>query len=137
MLRILIADDHDLIRKGVRDVIETHAGWAVCGEASDGQQALELALCEKPDVAVVDVSLPIMNGVALTRRLRQECPTTRVLLFTMHDDDETVGGGLAAGARGYPEDRQRAAPGSGNLRRRRQPALLLFVRLGAAAGRGG
>jgi len=101
MLRIMIADDHDLLRKGVRDVIEGHVGWEVCGEASDGQQALELALREKPDVAVLDVSLPIMNGVALTRRLRQECPTTRVLLFTMHDDDETVGGGLAAGARGY------------------------------------
>src|SRR5678816_329871 len=96
MLRILIADDHDLLRKGVRDVIEGHVGWEVCGEASDGQQALELALREK-----LDVALPIMNGVALTRRLRQECPTTRVLLFTMHDDDETVGGGLAAGARGY------------------------------------
>jgi DNA-binding NarL/FixJ family response regulator len=89
MLRILIADDHDLLRKGVRDVIEGHVGWEICGEASDGQQALEIALREKPDVAVLDVSLPIMNGVALTRRLRQECPTTRVLLFTMHDDDET------------------------------------------------
>jgi DNA-binding NarL/FixJ family response regulator len=101
MLRVLIADDHDLLRKGVRDLIEGHVGWEVCGEASDGQRALELALCEKPDVAVVDVSLPIMNGVALTRRLRQECPTTRVLLFTMHDDGETVNDGLAAGARGY------------------------------------
>jgi len=101
MLRILIADDHALLRKGVRDVIKGHVGWEICGEASDGQQALEIALREKPDVAVLAVSLPIMNGVALTRRLRQECPSTRVLLFTMHDDDETVRGGLAAGARGY------------------------------------
>jgi len=101
MLRILIADDHELVRKGVRDLIAAHVGWEVCAEAGDGQQALELALQEKPDVAVLDVSLPIMNGVALTRRLRQECPATHVLLFTMHDDDETVGGGLAAGARGY------------------------------------
>ncbi|CAN7373042.1 response regulator transcription factor [Phenylobacterium sp. LjRoot219] len=101
MLRILIADDHEIVRKGVRDVIEAHPGWEVCGEAADGQAALEIALREKPDVAVLDVSLPLLNGVALTRRLKQECPATNVLLFTMHDDDETVSGGLAAGARGY------------------------------------
>ncbi|MCR5878826.1 response regulator transcription factor [Phenylobacterium sp. J367] len=101
MLRILIADDHQIVRKGVRDVIEGHPGWEVCAEAADGQQALELALKEKPDVAILDVSLPILNGVALTRRLQKEMPKIRVLLFTMHDDDETVSSGLAAGARGY------------------------------------
>jgi DNA-binding NarL/FixJ family response regulator len=101
MLRILIADDHEIVRKGVRDVIEDHPGWEVCGEAADGQEALRLALKEKPDIAVLDVSLPFVNGVALTRRLAKECPTIRVLLFTMHDDDETVSTGLAAGARGY------------------------------------
>jgi DNA-binding NarL/FixJ family response regulator len=101
MLRILIADDHEIVRKGVRDVIEAHPGWEVVGEAADGQNALDLALREKPDVAVLDVSLPVMNGVALTRRLKQECPKINVLLFTMHDDDETVSNGLAAGARGY------------------------------------
>jgi DNA-binding NarL/FixJ family response regulator len=101
MLRVLIADDHEVLRRGVRDVVQAHPGWEVCGEASDGQEALEIALREKPDVAVLDVSLPLMNGIAITRRLRQECPATRVLLFTMHDDDDTVNGGLAAGARGY------------------------------------
>ena len=101
MLRILIADDHEIVRKGVRDVIESHPGWEVCAEASDGQQTLELALQHKPDIAILDVSLPILNGLALTRRLQKECAKTRVLLFTMHDDDETVNGGLAAGARGY------------------------------------
>jgi DNA-binding NarL/FixJ family response regulator len=101
MLRILVADDHEIVRKGVRDVIAAHPGWEVCGEARDGQEALEIAVREAPDVAVLDVSLPLLNGVALTRRLRQECPKTRVLLFTMHDDDETVCNGLAAGARGY------------------------------------
>jgi DNA-binding NarL/FixJ family response regulator len=101
MLRIMIADDHEIVRKGVRDVIEGHPGWHVIAEASDGQQALELALKEKPDVAVLDVALPLLNGVALTRRLRKDVPSTKVLLFTMHDDDETVSSGLAAGARGY------------------------------------
>ncbi|MFC3079971.1 response regulator [Phenylobacterium terrae] len=101
MLRVLIADDHEIVRKGVREVIEAHPGWEVCGEASDGQEALDMALREKPNVIVLDVSLPTLNGVALTRRLKRELPTANVLLFTMHDDDETVSGGLAAGARGY------------------------------------
>lgn len=101
MLRILIADDHEIVRKGVRDLVESHPGWEVCGEAADGQQAMEMALVQRPDVAILDVSLPLMNGVALTRRLHTEQPSIRVLLFTMHDDDETVGSGLAAGARGY------------------------------------
>ena len=69
MLRILIADDHEIVRKGVRDVVEAHPGWEVCGEAGDGDSALSIALREKPDVAVLDVSLPVLNGVAVTRRL--------------------------------------------------------------------
>lgn len=101
MLRILIADDHEIVRRGVRDIVESHPGWEVCGEAADGQAALDLAASQQPDVAVLDVSLPILNGIVVTRRLRQESPQTNVLLFTMHDDDETVSGGLAAGARGY------------------------------------
>ena len=101
MLRILIADDHEIVRRGVRQIVEAHPGWEVCGEAADGQTALNLAIQEKPDVMVLDVSLPVMNGIAVTRRLRQDAPQTRVLLFTMHDDDETVSAGLSAGARGY------------------------------------
>jgi DNA-binding NarL/FixJ family response regulator len=101
MLRVLIADDHELIRRGVRDVVESHSGWEICGEASDGQEALDLAFKERPDVMVLDVSLPTMNGLGVTRRLRQDLPNTAVLLYTMHDEDETISGGLAAGARGY------------------------------------
>src|SRR5205814_2300964 len=121
MLRILIADDHEIVRKGVRDVIEDHPGWEVCAEAADGQEALTMALREKPDIAVLDVSLPIVNGIALTRRLHKECPTIRVLLFTMHDDDETVSTGLAAGARGYAEGRGQDRRGTGPLRDQAQP----------------
>lgn len=101
MLRVLIADDHEIVRRGIRDIIESHPGWEVCGEAADGQSALDLAVSHRPDVAVLDISLPVLNGIIVTRRLRQESPRTNVLLFTMHDDDETVSGGLAAGARGY------------------------------------
>src|SRR5438552_316759 len=101
MLRIMIADDHDVVRRGVRDLIETRSDWEVCGEATNGRDALEMGLREKPDVAILDVSLPLLNGLVVTRQLRAALPKTEVLLFTMHDDDETVSGGLAAGARGY------------------------------------
>lgn len=101
MIRILIADDHEIVRKGLRDIVGEHANWQVCAEASDGEEALDLAQREKPDIAILDVSLPVLNGVALTRHLHRDCPNVRVLLFTMHDDDETVSSGLAAGARGY------------------------------------
>ena len=101
MLRILIADDHEIVRRGVRNVIEGHSGWALCGEAADGEAALAMAVREQPDIAILDVSLPLLGGIMLTRRLKQDSPGTRVLLFTMHDDEETVNRGLAAGARGY------------------------------------
>jgi DNA-binding NarL/FixJ family response regulator len=101
MLRILVADDHDMVRRGIRDVVENHQGWMVCAEASNGQQAIELALREKPDIAILDVSLPVLNGVALARLFQKDCPKVRVLLFTMHDDDETVSSAMAAGVRGY------------------------------------
>lgn len=101
MLRVLIVDDHEIVRKGVRGVVEAHPGWEVCGEAANGQDGLEIAMREKPDVVVLDVSLPALNGIALAQRLQKEHSAARILFFTMHDDDETVGRGLAAGARGY------------------------------------
>ena len=97
----MIADDHELIRRGVRHLVECHPGWEVCGEASDGQEALDLALRLRPEVMVLDVSMPIMNGLAVTRQLRQQAPAISVLLYTMHDEDDTISGGLSAGARGY------------------------------------
>jgi DNA-binding NarL/FixJ family response regulator len=101
LLRVFVADDHEIVRRGVRGVVESQEGWELVGEAADGQAALERALALRPDVAILDVSLPLLNGLAVTRRLRQAAPETEVLLFSMHDDDETVSGGLAAGARGY------------------------------------
>jgi DNA-binding NarL/FixJ family response regulator len=101
MLRILIADDHEIVRRGVRQIIESHPDWEVCGEAGNGEVALEIAAQERPDIAIVDVGLPLLGGIMVTRRLRLDSPSTRVLLFTMHDDEESVNGGLAAGARGY------------------------------------
>jgi DNA-binding NarL/FixJ family response regulator len=101
MLRVLIADDHDIVRRGVRDVVETQIGWEVCGEANTGSDVLAVALTQKPNVAVLDVALPGLNGITVTRQLKQALPAIEVLLFTMLDDEETISGGLAAGARGY------------------------------------
>ncbi|MES1198652.1 MAG: response regulator transcription factor [Pseudomonadota bacterium] len=101
MLRILIADDHEIVRHGVRNLIESHEGWEVCGEAGDGQTAYDLAITTHPHIAVLDVSLPRMSGLTLARILKQEAPETRVLFFTMFEDQETVSAALAAGVRGY------------------------------------
>src|ERR1700733_3302756 len=101
MFRILIADDHDIVRRGVADILVAQPGWEVCGEAADGREAVEIGLREKPDIAILDVSLPLLNGIGVTRQLRQALPKLEVLLFTMHDDEETVSGGLSGGARGY------------------------------------
>jgi DNA-binding NarL/FixJ family response regulator len=100
-LRILIADDHAMVRGGVRNVIEKHSGWSVCGEAADGRSALYAAQKLSPDIAIVDIALSGMNGLALTLRLRETCPGLKTLLFSMIDDDEAAAGGMGAGARGY------------------------------------
>jgi DNA-binding NarL/FixJ family response regulator len=101
MLRILIADDHEIVRHGVRDLVNSHEGWEICGEAEDGQTAYELAIATRPDVIVLDVSMSRLNGVTLARILRQELPSTNVLLFTMLEDQATVNAALGAGVRGY------------------------------------
>jgi len=101
MLRILIADDHEIVRRGVRDIVEAQPGWEICGETAAGTEVVDMALEHKAHVAVLDVSMPGLNGITVARQLKQRSPATEVLLFTMHDDDETISGGLAAGARGY------------------------------------
>jgi len=101
MLRILLADDHDIVRRGLKDLLEQHVGWQVCAEASNGRQAVELALQHRPHVAVIDLSMPELNGLEATRRIRQALPDTEVLIFTMHESEELIREVLGAGARGY------------------------------------
>jgi DNA-binding NarL/FixJ family response regulator len=101
MLRILLADDHDIVRRGLKDLLEQHAGWQVCAEASNGREAIELALQHRPHVAVIDLSMPELNGLEATRRIRQSLPDTEVLIFTMHESEELIREVLGAGARGY------------------------------------
>lgn len=101
MIRILLADDHDVVRRGVRNLLETTEGWRVCGEARDGSEAVALAGELRPDVAILDLMMPGMDGLEATRRIRKTLPDTEVLIFTMHDTEQLVREVLAAGARGY------------------------------------
>ena len=101
MIRILIADDHDVVRSGLRELLETQPNWQVVGEASNGKEAVSKAVETKPDVAVIDYSLPMLNGLDVTRQIREHVPKTEILVFTMHDNDALIQEALRAGARGY------------------------------------
>jgi len=101
LVRIIIADDHDVVRRGLRQLLESQPGWEVCGEARDGRAAVELAGRLMPDVAVLDISMPELNGLEATRKIRAVSPGTEVLVFTMHDAEDLVREVFAAGARGY------------------------------------
>ncbi len=100
-LRILIADDHSVVRAGLRALLESWAGWEVCAEASDGRDAVEKASKLKPDVAVLDIGMPLLNGVEATRRIRTASQATEILILTMHESDDLVQQVIQAGARGY------------------------------------
>jgi DNA-binding NarL/FixJ family response regulator len=99
--RILIADDHQAMRQGVRSLLSSHANWQIVGEAGDGHEALRLARETQPDIAVLDYSLPLMNGLELTRALKRELPRTEILIYTMHEREDLIVEVLRAGARGY------------------------------------
>jgi DNA-binding NarL/FixJ family response regulator len=101
MTRILIADDHEVVRSGLRSILEAHDGWQVVAEACDGKEAIAKAVETKPDVAIIDYSLPMMNGVEATRQIRARVPSAEILIFTMHDSDVLIGELLEAGARAY------------------------------------
>ena len=101
MVRILIADDHDVVRAGLRRILEAQPKWEVVAEAGDGLDAIEKAVTTRPDVVVIDHSLPFANGLDVTRKIRARLPKTEVLIFTMHDDEDLIHQLLKAGARGY------------------------------------
>jgi DNA-binding NarL/FixJ family response regulator len=99
--RILVVDDHELVRRGVRAVIETHPGWEVCGEAATGREAVDQARFLKPDLVILDVSMPQLNGLEATRQILRTVPGTEVLVLTIHESEQIEREVLAAGARGY------------------------------------
>lgn len=100
-VQILIADDHELVRKGLRTVLENQPGWKVCGEAVNGRQVVDLARRLRPDVIVLDITMPELNGLEATRQIHKALPNAEVLILTMHESGQLVSEVLAAGARGY------------------------------------
>ena len=100
-LRILIADDHEVVRRGLRALLETRPGWEVAGEAVTGRQAVEEARRLTPDVIIMDITMPEMNGLEATRQIRREIPEVEVLVLSVHDSEQLVREVLEAGARGY------------------------------------
>jgi DNA-binding NarL/FixJ family response regulator len=101
MVRILLANDHAVVRRGLRVLFEACKDFEVCAEASNGREAVELAIHHKPDVAVLDIWLPVVNGIEATRQIRKEAPGTEVMIFTSHDTESEIREVLNAGARGY------------------------------------
>lgn len=108
-LRVLIADDHPLFRDGLRAMFESEPDIELVGEAATGQEAVELASRLMPDVALMDIQMPDMDGIEATRRLIAASPKTRVLMVTMFEDDESVLSAMRAGARGYVVKGMRSA----------------------------
>ena len=100
-LRILVVDDHAVVRRGVRSLLESHEGWEVCGEATTGRDAVEQSRQLRPDVVVMDMSLPELNGLDATRQILKDGPGIEVLVLTMHHSEELARDVLRAGARGY------------------------------------
>ena len=100
-VRILIVDDHQVVRKGVAAVLAKQPHWEICGEASTGREALAACARWRPDVVVMDISMPDMNGLEATRQILKNNPRTQILVLSMHDSEQLVREVLATGARGY------------------------------------
>jgi DNA-binding NarL/FixJ family response regulator len=101
MVRLLIADDHEVVRSGLRSILEDRKGWSVVAEAADGKQAIAKTISEKPDIAILDYSLPLINGLEVAREVRAQLPKIEVLMFTMYESDTLLRDLLRAGVRGY------------------------------------
>jgi len=96
-----VADDHELVRRGALGVLHSRRGWRVVGEAASGREAVEKTIKLKPDVAIMDISMPELDGVVAVRKIREAVPNTKVLVLTMHESDQMVQRALDAGAHGY------------------------------------
>jgi len=99
-LRILIADDHEVVRRGLCTLLQAHEGWEICGEATDGREAVEKAKQLKPDIVILDIGMPNLNGLAATRQLAHD-PSCKIIVLTITDSDQVIREALEAGARAF------------------------------------
>jgi DNA-binding NarL/FixJ family response regulator len=100
-LRVLLADDHEIIRKGLRTIIEGQLGWTIVAEVNNGRAAVEQVNQQKPHIAVLDISMPLLNGLEAARRISKSGSETKILILTMHESDALIQQVLETGARGY------------------------------------
>jgi DNA-binding NarL/FixJ family response regulator len=100
-LRILIADDHEIVRRGLKKVLSSRQGWVVCAEAATGRDAIAMAAEHRPDIVVMDISMPGLNGLEATRKIRKMLPKAGILIFSLHYSDQLVREVVDAGARAY------------------------------------
>src|SRR5262245_29359466 len=100
-LRLLLGDDHTLVRQGLRKILEVRSDWDVVAEVGDGRMAIQQCVALKPDVAIIDVGMPLLNGIDATQQIVKRVPETRVLMLSMHSDEAYVTRALQAGATGY------------------------------------
>lgn len=100
-VKLLVADDHAIVRRGLQALLEAQAGWQVCAVAENGRAAVDLAALHRPHVAILDYSLPGLNGLEATRHIRLANPGTEILIYTMHNNNDVIRDVLGAGARGY------------------------------------
>jgi DNA-binding NarL/FixJ family response regulator len=100
-LRILVADDHDLMRRGLKALLESHPGWSICAEAHTGREAVSKAEQFKPDIVILDITMPELNGVEAARRILRASPNTEILVLSVHYSDQLIRDILDAGVRGY------------------------------------
>jgi CheY-like chemotaxis protein len=111
--QILIADDHEMLRQGLRTMLEKELEWEICGEATDGQDAVDKTTALQPDLVILDINMPVLNGLTAVRQILRKRPQTKILIFSVHDSDQTVKEIRAAGAHGYISK----SNGSGDLMR--------------------
>lgn len=100
-LRILIADDHEVVREGVRALLQHEPEWEVCGVAANGSEAVELAIKLKPDVVIVDMTMPELDGLQVVRQIKRALPQTEMLVFSAHESESVIAEVFAAGAKSY------------------------------------
>ena len=99
--RVLVADDHEVVRRGLCDLVASHTGWEVCGEAKDGREAVSRVSSLRPDVTILDIAMPNLNGLEATRQILKSHPDANILILTLHGTPQVIQDVVSAGARGF------------------------------------